>query len=102
MKTIKTTLLTEGSSDRALLNIIRWCIRETGVPINLASEYADLRILLNPPSKLRDKIRIGLKQYPCDILFVHSDADNLTRADKVELIRKSIEDLRDERQVRRV
>ena len=96
MKTIKTTLLTEGSSDRALLNIIRWCIREARVPVELATAHADLRNLLCPPSTLRDKIRIGLKQYPCDILFVHSDADNVPRKDKVEKIRKTIEELRDE------
>ena len=64
-----------------------------GKPILLETQHADLRYLPTPPVTLRDKIRVGLGLYPCDILFVHIDADNNTRAEKVDTISKAIEEL---------
>jgi hypothetical protein len=42
----------------------------------IQSEWADLRRLPNPPRDLPSKILEALKLYPCDVLFVHRDAEN--------------------------
>ncbi len=42
----------------------------------MSAQWADLRHLRNPPSELRRRIEASLELYPCDLLFVHRDAEN--------------------------
>ena len=97
MNRVRATLVTEGSSDRALLHIIRWCILQLEPSISIKAQHADLRNLRNPPKALRDKIRVGLGQYPCDALFIYIDSDNKTRGERVDTIRGAIEELRNKK-----
>ena len=41
------------------------------------SEWADLGRLPQPPKTLPDKIRVTLDLYPCDLLFIHRDAEKI-------------------------
>ncbi len=75
MDEIHYTLISDGSSDRALLPILTWVLREKGKISRIQPEWADLSRLHRPPQTLRDRILISIDLYPCDLLFVHRDAE---------------------------
>jgi hypothetical protein len=80
MKEIRYTLVSEGSSDRALLPILNWLLRQHTAGYAIQSEWAELRHLPRPPKELAAKIQMSLNLYPCDVLFVHRDADSPDRS----------------------
>jgi hypothetical protein len=59
-----------------LLPILSWLLQEHRVLCPIQAEWADLRLLPNPPKGLAAKIKQSLDLYPCDLLFVHRDAEN--------------------------
>lgn len=74
MKRVTATLVTDGSSDKLLVPLIEL----------LFSEHTNKAYQVNcadglPPvaSGLRARIDSAMKLYPCDILFVHRDAERL-------------------------
>jgi hypothetical protein len=75
MNSLRYTLLTDGSSDRALLPLLTWVLIENGVTGAIQPEWADLRRVKLPRSTLAVRIEMSLALYPCDILFVHRDAE---------------------------
>lgn len=76
MNALRYTLVSDGSSDRALLPILSWLLDEHRVRRPIQAEWADLRWLPNPPRKLASRIEKSLDLYPCDLLFVHRDAES--------------------------
>ena len=87
MKEIRYTLLTDGSSDKALLPILSWLLYEHCPRYAIQNQWADLGRLPIPPKKLQDKIRTSVALYPCDLLFVHRDAEGMsweTRAGEIK------------------
>lgn len=72
---LRLTLVSDGSSDRALLPMIRWLLRRAGVDVPIQDSWADLGRLRNPPKTPTDKIKRSLELYPCDLLFVHRDTE---------------------------
>ena len=52
MDALRYTLLSDGSSDQALMPILTWLLREQGVYGAIQPEWADLRRLPRPPSAL--------------------------------------------------
>jgi len=94
MKEIRYTLLTDGSSDRALLPILTWLFYEHCPEYTIQPEWADLGRLPRPPKKLPEKIKRSVELYPCDLLFVHRDAEKMSwnqRADEIKQALESIE-----------
>lgn len=94
MKEVVYTLLSEGSSDRALLPILTWLLRHHLPEYAIQSEWADLGSFPNPPSTLEERIVYSMKYYPCDVLFVHRDADNkgrLQRLNEIEAAANKVE-----------
>jgi len=75
MDALRYTLLSDGSADQALMPILTWLLREQGVYGAIQAEWADLRHLPKPPHALSDRIGRSLELYPCDVLFVHRDAE---------------------------
>lgn len=75
MTRLRYTLLSDGSSDRALLPLLTWLLQVSGVQRPVQPEWADLRRLLRPPQTLSARILTALELYPCDLLFVHRDAE---------------------------
>lgn len=71
------TLLADGSSDRALIPVLKWLLIESGICVPIQGEYGDLRFLAQRPRKLEERIRTCVDLYPSDILFVHRDAESL-------------------------
>jgi hypothetical protein len=84
------TLLADGSSDRALLPVLRWLLRQ-GSARDFVDQWADLRQLRRPPRLLSERIRAALALYPCDLLFVHRDAEGESRETRVAEIREHLD-----------
>jgi len=73
---LRYTLVTDGSSDVVLIPILTWVLIENGIRCVIRAEWADLRRLpIRGKLRLHDRIRLSLKYYPCDLLFVHRDAE---------------------------
>jgi hypothetical protein len=75
MKTIRYTLLSDGSSDRMLMPILDWLLHQHCPEHAVESDWADLGRLRQPLKTLPEKVRVTLDLYPCDILFIHRDAE---------------------------
>jgi hypothetical protein len=77
MNVLNFTLLSEGSSDEALVPHLIWLLKQNEVKISIQPTWADLRLL--PKNMivggLANKIKLSLELYPCDLLFIHHDAD---------------------------
>lgn len=71
---IRAALLAEGASDRALLPILDWVVREATAQ-TVTIDWVDRSGLLLNSNKLADKVRAARELVPCDLLFVHRDAD---------------------------
>jgi hypothetical protein len=91
MREIRYTLLSDGSSDRALLHVLNWLLGEHTVNCAIQSEWADLRRLPTPPKTLAERIRYTLELYPCDLLCIHRDAERESREIRAAEIRRAIE-----------
>jgi hypothetical protein len=79
MNEIRCTLLPDGPSDRALLPLITWLLREQQVERPIDANWADLGRLPRPPRGLPERILKCLELYPCDLLCIHRDAEREPR-----------------------
>ncbi|HMS39720.1 MAG TPA: DUF4276 family protein [Pyrinomonadaceae bacterium] len=95
MKSLNITLVTEGTSDVALIPHIRWLLRQNGIENPIEAIWADLRHL--PRSfeikGLSKKISLALDLYPCDFLFIHRDSDNTSVEEREAEILTAIENI---------
>jgi hypothetical protein len=88
---IRFTLFAEGSTDKALLPILRWALRHDPRVREITSQFADPHNISPPRYKLAKRIREVLSLYPADLLFVHRDSDDLPPAVRQEEIRTAVE-----------
>jgi hypothetical protein len=89
MKSLHCTLVTDGSSDQALLPVIDWLVRSKLPSTPVKCEWANLRPL-GTPKGLENRIRAAVYRYPCDLLFVHRDAEREPRENRVDEIKTTI------------
>ena len=75
MQRLSYTLVSDGASDRALIPILSWLLRNLCGSLPIQSARADLRRLRKPPRSLAGRIQRSVALYPCDLLFVHRDAE---------------------------
>jgi hypothetical protein len=75
MSDLRFTLLSDGSSDQVLMPVLVWLLRRHGVNRPIQPVWADLRRLPRAPVELSERIMASLDLYPCDLLFVHRDAE---------------------------
>lgn len=90
---MKFTLVSDGSSDQALIPAIRWLLTEHGVADGLDGAWADFRFRLKPPAGLKEKISLGIELYPCQLLFVHRDAEGASLEDRKREIDEVVEEI---------
>jgi len=95
MNTLKYTLLSDGSSDQALCGILTWVLQEQMKDWAIQPAWADLRRLRHPPSKLEEKIRVAIELYPCDILFIHRDAERANPETRLKEIETAVNEVKD-------
>ncbi len=72
---LKHTLVSDGPTDANLIPIINWTLRETAGVVLAEGIRAEFWKLPNPPANLPDRICKALELFPCDVLFVHRDAE---------------------------
>ena len=91
MNRLRYTLVSDGSSDAALLPILTWLLRNNGLQKAIQAEWADLgRLHWQTKPSLAEKIRQGVELYPCELLFVHRDAERESREKRVEEIEAAL------------
>lgn len=89
MKELRYTLLSDGVADRALLPLLTRLLQEHLPAYAIQSDWADLRRLPRPPRTLTERVRQSVELYPCDLLFVHRDAETAPRSARVREITKA-------------
>jgi hypothetical protein len=89
---ISYTLVTDGSRDLSLLqHIVRWVIRRVGGRgLQLHQQLADFRELRSPPETLPERLRAAVRRFPCNILFVHRDAERESRESRSSEIDEAV------------
>lgn len=87
------TLLSDGSSDRALIPVLDWLLKSHCPACTLAPQWSDLARLPHPPKTLAEKIRLTLDLYPCNLLFIHRDAEKQGYDARREEILMSLQDI---------
>jgi hypothetical protein len=76
MMELTSTLIGDGSSDRTLIPILNWLLQDIVTTRSLpGTQWADLSYRRIRPVALEDRIRCAVEDYPCDVLFVHRDAE---------------------------
>ncbi len=95
MNELRYTLITDGSSDIALVPILTWLLQTQGVNLPIQSVWADLRgVVWRGRPTLADKIKKGLELFPCDLLFIHRDAEREPREKRIEEIEAALSRLK--------
>ncbi len=94
MSGLSYTLLSDGSTDQALIPILTWSLRVQGVACAIQPSWADLRRLHRPPHRLADRVVQAVYLYPCDLLFVHRDAETAPPQSRIAEIGAALEDAR--------
>ncbi len=89
---IRYTLVMDGPGDRCLRPIIDGVIKDAIQPVDLQLEpqIPDFRELSQPPKDLIGRVRQAVRLYPCDILFVHRDAEAQSREKRLEEIDEAV------------
>jgi hypothetical protein len=74
---LKLTLIGDGSSDKVIVNIIKWLLDDIYPTIPVKIEFADFGRIKNPPSKTspNDQYITAKKYFPFDFLIYHRDAE---------------------------
>jgi hypothetical protein len=92
MNDLRFTLTTDGSSDSVLLHHLRWILRgQLGTRVAIQPQWADLRSLRQVPKTLAERIRFAVDFYPCDLLFVHRDAEGPDASPRYDEIAEAVE-----------
>lgn len=89
MSALVFTLVSEGSSDRALIPILRWTLRQHS-QLLFQPQWADLRRLPSPPRSLGERVKATIRLYPCDLLFVHRDGNRAGREKRTKEIQEAL------------
>ncbi len=67
------TLVADGTSDAVLMPMLDWSLRTRGVA-RIVAQRADFTRIPRQPG-IEARLRTALDLYPCDVLFVHRDAE---------------------------
>lgn len=91
---IRFTLLSDGPSDRALEPIIRWTLRQhANSEANINGDWANLKGLARKVQGLAERMEQALELFPCDVLFVHRDAEREEPARRFAEVERAIEEV---------
>ena len=90
MSALRFTLMADGPTDAVLLYLLRWLLIQNGVVRPIEPAWADLRQLPRPPTGLERKVEAALDLYPCDLLFIHRDAEKQPREDRISEIQQAV------------
>jgi hypothetical protein len=94
MKEIRITLVTDGPSDAALIPILTWLLRQHAAEAAFSLKHVDYRLRRKPLRGLENRLAYALLAYPCELLFVHRDAEKQPPKLRRSEIETAIERLR--------
>ncbi|WP_223173784.1 hypothetical protein [Gloeobacter kilaueensis] len=71
------TFVADGSSDRALMPVLEWLLRFHCQKCVFEPQWADLTMVpkRKRPGTLAEKLLLSVELFPCELLFVHRDAE---------------------------
>jgi hypothetical protein len=87
------TLISDGSSDRVLIPVINWTLRQNGFGGPIVEQWADFRRIRQRPRSLRDKALQAMELYPCDVMFIHRDAERSSIEARTSEIDEEVRDI---------
>jgi hypothetical protein len=90
MAGFRFTLVADGRTDQVLVHPLKWLLVKLGVPEPLDGVWADFSTRADPPKVLAERVRRAVKEYPCDLLFIHRDAERELRQSRIEEIRRAL------------
>ena len=91
MTVLRSTLLSDGSSDRALIPILNWLLQSKVTQLSLpGTQWADFGYRRIKPQNLAERVRCAAEDYPCDLLFVHRDAEGQNQDDRRNEILRAV------------
>lgn len=86
---LRYTLISDGPSDWSLRPVLDWLLKRHSKQV-FDGTWADLRSRLHPPRTLHERILTSIEDYPCELLFVHRDAEAASRDERVEEIQDAL------------
>ena len=90
MKVLRHTLVSEGTTDAHLIPIIDWSLKQVGGVSLPEGTRAEFGRLLKKPAGLAERLATAIELYPCEVLFVHRDADKTNPANRIAEIREAV------------
>jgi hypothetical protein len=90
MNALRFTLVADGPTDAVLLHPLKWLLITSGIARPIECVWADLRQLPKPPMGFENKIAKAIDLYPCDLVFIHRDAEREPRTNRVNEISRAI------------
>jgi len=75
VKPLRHTLISDGPTDANLIPIIDWTLKENGGTPLAKGVRAEFWRLEEPPRTLEERIRKAIELFPCEVLFIHRDAE---------------------------
>lgn len=91
MQSVALTLLVDGTSDRRMLMPLIEALMDQYCPLPFESRLADC--LPEAARTTAQRVKAAVEFYPCDVLFVHRDAENAEPALREAEIRHGLERL---------
>lgn len=85
---IRYTFLGDGSSDKALMKIIDWTFSQNFPELAISAQLAEFTHVREKIKTLEGRISKAIDLYPCDILFVHRDAEEVKKASQIVATRE--------------
>lgn len=80
------TLAGDGSADRSLRTVLEWVLGRQPI----LQDRGFLVQVAAPGANLRERLAKALRDYPCDVLFVHRDSERDPREKRLEEIRQAV------------
>jgi hypothetical protein len=76
MTPLRCTLVSDGSSDRVLIPILSWLLRQYVAGPGASIEWFDPSVPGKRARTLAEKLKQAMEFYPCQLLFVHRDSES--------------------------
>jgi hypothetical protein len=91
MRSVSLTLVADGPSDYRMLMPLIDALMDQHCPLPFQSRIADW--LPKEAKTTVQRVEASIKFYPCDLLFVHRDAENVQPGQREAEIRKGVDGL---------
>lgn len=89
-RVLKHTLISDGTTDANLIPIINWTLKQVGGIALSEGVRAEFGRLPKPPVGLAERMSKAIELHPCEILFVHRDAEKQSPESRAVEIREAL------------